>query len=81
MGAFLWAYNEHKYQHKIGQKILSEITTITAIGLTVFLTTEGRIPATVLSTLHYVFITILFLILIRFYFFSGRCQRVKWQKR
>ena len=81
VGTFLWAYNGHKSQHKISQKILSEMATIMAIGSTVFLTTEGHTPTTIISTLHYVFTKILFLILTMFYFVSGRTQRAKWQKK
>ena len=68
VGAFLWAYNGHKTQHKISQKTLSKIAALAAIGLAIFPTTDGNAPATLISTLHYVSAAVLFLILSRFCF-------------
>lgn len=68
VGAFLWAYNGHKTQHKISQKTLSKIAAVAAVGLAIFPTSDGDVPATLTSALHYGSAAVLFLILTRFCF-------------
>jgi hypothetical protein len=68
VGAFLWAYNGHKTQHKISQKTLSKIAAVAAIGVAVFPTSQGDASGTWISGLHYASAAVLFLILTRFCF-------------